>query len=506
MGEPMTEQEMTAQAAIPVDTYGGRIHVEWDPQAAVPPLGQLPFFIEFRKPADLFVPWVRDCPVTYTSPNAPEKGDLLGTLLLSVLAGPHRYAHSTTIRNAGGKPALLGMRKGCSEDSVRRALRTLEPQASRQWLQAHLRRCYDPLLYEAWIRELDITVKPLYGHQEGAEVGYNPPKPGRPSHPSPTYFIGNLRLAWDVEGQSGKQQAAAPTRPGLWQFLDRLPQAAWPAFLRGDCAFGTDGLLREAAQRGVPYLFQLKQTSKVKRLMQKLFALTAWEPAGQGWEGVDPTLQLQGWAQARRVVVLRRRLKEPLLLTEQALPTGQPLCSFVESLEPRQLDEYVVWVTTLPDEVRTLAPHYRDRADIANACAELKTQWGWGGYTTQDLTRCQTMARVVALIDNWWALFVRLAIPTRHAEAITSRPRLLTAVGKQPRHQGQTRLTLTSQHAHTRKVPRLLGSSRAFFRECRAPAEQLGWAALWRKILSRLFAAFLQGRTLTPPPLLPAPP
>ena len=32
--------------------------MEWDPQAAVTPLGQLPFFIEFLKTANLFAPWV----------------------------------------------------------------------------------------------------------------------------------------------------------------------------------------------------------------------------------------------------------------------------------------------------------------------------------------------------------------------------------------------------------------------------------------------------------------
>lgn len=501
----MTDQEVTAKPAISVDTYGGRIHVEWDPQAAVTALGQLPFFIEFLKTADLFVPWVRDCPITYTSPNAPEKVDLLGTLLLSVLSGHHRYAHITTIRNDGVNPALLGMRKVCSEDAVRRALRRMEAIASRQWLSTHLRRCYEPLLYEPWILDMDVTVKPLYGHQEGAEVGYNPHKPGRPAHTYHTYFIGNLRLALDVEVQSGKQQAATHTRPGLWQFLDGLPKAAWPPFLRGDCAFGTDGLMREAEQHGVPYLFKLKQTHKVKRLLQKLFATTAWEPAGQGWEGVDTTLQLQGWAQPRRVIVLRRRLKEPLLLTEQIRSSGQQRCSFVESLEPRQLYEYVVLVTTVADELRTLAQHYRDRADMENAFDELKNQWGWGGYTTQDLMRCQTMARVVALIYNWWSLFVRLAIPSRHAEAITSRPLLLTAVGKQTRHQGQTKLTLTSAHANTDSIHRALRRLQRFFTDCRVTAEQLGWAALWRKMLSRIFVAFLRGRSLRPPPLLPHP-
>ena len=48
MNHPLGETKM--QALIPladpvaVDTFGGRIHVEWNPQAAVTPLGQLPFF------------------------------------------------------------------------------------------------------------------------------------------------------------------------------------------------------------------------------------------------------------------------------------------------------------------------------------------------------------------------------------------------------------------------------------------------------------------------------
>ena len=39
------------------------------------------------------------------------------------------------------------------------------------------------------------------------------------------------------------------------------------------------------------------------------------------------------------------------------------------------------------------------------------------------------MASLVALISNWWNLYTRLAIPEKHAEAITSRPLLLDAVG-----------------------------------------------------------------------------
>ncbi|MFQ5664737.1 MAG: transposase [Terriglobia bacterium] len=500
----MTDQEVPAEPAIAVDTYGGCIHVEWDPQAAVTPLGQLPFFIEFLKTAELFGPWVRDCPLTYGSPNAPRPTDVLGTLLLSVLAGHWRYAHITTIRSDQVNPPLLGMRKVVSEDSVRRALRAMEEDTGIQWLQRHLRRCYEPLLYEPWILDMDVTIKPLYGHQEGADVGYNPHKPGRPAQAYHAYWIGNLRLALEVEVHPGKQTASKYTRPGLWHLLDELPPGAWPSFLRGDCAFGTDGLMREAEARRLPYLFKLKQTPGVKRLLTKVFGRSDWRAAGQGWEGVEASLQLQGWGQPRRVVVLRRVLKEGVVMATPPEPApGQQLCVFLDPVERMRTYEYVVLVTSLPDDILTLAQHYRDRADMENNNDELKNQWGWGGYTTQDLKRCQLMARLVALVYNWWSLFVRLAIPERHAEALTSRPLLLEAVGRQTSHSGQTTLTLTSRHAKAPAVQRRLRALGTYLRELRATAEQLDWQALWRTILSRIFASFLDGRPLRAPMWLP---
>jgi hypothetical protein len=42
--------------AMEVETYAGRVHIEWDPDAAVTPLGQLPFFIQFLKLGGRFDP------------------------------------------------------------------------------------------------------------------------------------------------------------------------------------------------------------------------------------------------------------------------------------------------------------------------------------------------------------------------------------------------------------------------------------------------------------------
>lgn len=47
IGESNSTNILPKTELIPVDTFGGRIHVKWDSQASLTPLGQLAFFIEF---------------------------------------------------------------------------------------------------------------------------------------------------------------------------------------------------------------------------------------------------------------------------------------------------------------------------------------------------------------------------------------------------------------------------------------------------------------------------
>ena len=487
------------------ETYGGRIRVEWDPDLAMTPQGQLVFFADFLKTADLFAPWVEDCPLRYASNNAPQPVNVLGTLLLSVLAGHTRYTRIATVQCDGVNPELLGMTKVVSVDSARRAFVTADAQECRVWQHRHLRRCTQTLLEHPWILDVDTTVKPLYGHQEGAVLGYNPKKPGRPSHVLHTYFVANTRLVLDVEVRPGNESAAQYTMPGLWSYLDELPRSLWPVFLRGDCSFGNERDMNDAEERELHYLFKLRQSSGVKTLIGQLFARGAWVPAGQGWEGAESTLRLMGWTKARRVIVLRRRLHKDIAITSKAQQVGQTELALVEVCEDGVAYEYAVLVTSLPGEICTLAQQYRDRADAENIYDELKNQWGWGGYTTQDMHRCQVMARVVAQVYNWWSLYVGLALTDRHAEACTSRPLLLHAIGRQTRHAGQTLLTLTSAHAYARKAWESVCQVGAFLAELRSTARQLTWEERWRRIVERAFARFLSGQ---PPPNrnpLPAP-
>src|SRR5512132_1403867 len=121
-GEQSSVEFLPEGIGLCADTFGGRVHVEWDPTAAATPLGQLPFFIEFLKLGGLFDALVADCPLTLRSPNAPAKRDILGTLLLAILAGHQRYAHITAPRRDKATATLLRMGRAMSEYSVRRAL------------------------------------------------------------------------------------------------------------------------------------------------------------------------------------------------------------------------------------------------------------------------------------------------------------------------------------------------------------------------------------------------
>ena len=135
---------------------------------------------------------------------------------------------------------------------------------------------------------------------------------------------------------------------------------------------------------------------------------------------------------------------------------------------------------------------YRDRADCENGFDEIKNQWGWGGYTTHDIERCALSARAVALIYNWWSWYVRLAHPKTRLEAITSRPKLLSAVGRMTSHAGQKKILLTITHEAASQIKALVTHVRHGLSLIQATAPQLTkserWFALVRYIVERILA------------------
>ena len=491
--------------AWPVDTPGGRYYAEFDHSTPTTREGQLIFFAQFLKAGERWAHFLKSCPLTYSGNRGSAIVDVIGTIFLSILCGHWRYAHINAVRGDFLNPALLGMNKTVSEDTVRDAFKKMDEPKALNWLSEELHDSLAPVLSQQWILDVDCTVKPIYGHQEGASIGYNPHKPGRPSHTYHSYFMANTRLCLGVEVHDGKQNAGKYGMPGLWAILEKFPRTHWPTFVRGDCGYGNEIILHEAEERGLPYLFKLRQTKLVQKLIIKMLQRTSqWVNAGDGWEVIEAQLQLSGWTRKRRVVLVRE------------VPAVAPVSGngrrkkdvFFEGLKGSELwsetpapwsGKIAVLVTRL-DEVAfpalCMARLYRERGDAENVYDELKNQWGWGGYTSKRLGACRIAALLVAVVYNWWHMYVRMHDANRHREAITSRPALLGGTARLLKHSGQRTVRVSLQHDKSDVIEAGILKVSRFLHEFEAIAEEWTREQRWGVLLTYVLRRWLGGKWL----------
>jgi hypothetical protein len=112
-------------------------------------------------------------------------------------------------------------------------------------------------------------VKTLYGHQEDAEVGDNPDKPGRRSHAYHADMLSSLRLVLRVDVLPGDEYNVTHATDGLWTLLDHLGPARRAALLRGDKPWGIERVMARAEQNRLAYLFRLCMTANVQRSLDR---------------------------------------------------------------------------------------------------------------------------------------------------------------------------------------------------------------------------------------------
>ena len=431
-----------AGQAVDIPAFGGRLDVSWDPDSQVTQWGGLAYFVSYLKTSGLFDRLVEDAPFHYTSPNAPEVRDVVGTTVLAIVCGFTRYVHINRLRNDTVLAALLGLGRIVCEDSVRRALKSADGRELDAWLARHEKDVFERLVAHQYVLDIDNTVKPIFGHQEGAELGYNPQKPGRPSHNFHSYFIGSIRSALGVDVQPGKRHSGTCGMPRLWEIVDGLPAERKPRLLRGDVGYGGDENMCEAERRGRP-------KKNALTLVQTEFDFVE-DKVGRCWD----------------------------------------CCALVTNDE--KLD------------VASLAQIYRDRGDCENNFDEYKNQYGWGGFVTKDLKPCRTIARLIAIVANWWNVFCRLADGDRHLEPATSRPMYMGVVGRLVTSGRQRLLRLTSTHLKAKEIQASLMRIGEFMKRISATAEQLDFNRIWELIILVAFRQWLDGKHskgLPPEPL-----
>lgn len=403
---------------------GGQFHLRGSDESLTP-YGGLVAWDHFLERCGVIAELAAGYPLPRTSPNATPVADILKAFSLNCLIGGTRFAHCRRLQDDDAVAKITGMHKGrlCGEDAFRRLCRDLEAPQVEAWFAPAEQMIHHAIPPNA-VADWDSTVIPRYGSQEDAAIGYNPQKPGRPSHHPLACVIGGTRLCLHMEWRKGNSVSASGWIEAM-EKVWRSPLAQHRIRLnRGDIGFGQQAVMawhEEGTGKRPSYLFKLKLTSNVK----KAIAQVRWDDwQGKPNEGLaqlaEIKLRLNGWSCERRVVV--ERTLKPLNESPQGSfwkQCKEDFSAYVTNLSPGEADAFQI------------VQLYRQRADAENVFDEIKNQWGFAGFCSQKAAVSQSSARMLLLVYNLWSLFVRvLKDQGGHTEAIKSRYELLLIPAK----------------------------------------------------------------------------
>ncbi len=195
-----------------------------------------------------------------------------------------------------------------------------------------------------WI-DCDSTEDMVYGHQEGAEKGYNTKKKGaRSSHPLLACCVATKEIL-----QGWFRCGSAYTSHGVVEFMKPLAAHLPPTVrlvFRGDSGFFVGALFDWLDARGDGYLVNAKLYQNVKALLLRQSSTPV--KGHSGWEQCEFEYQCDTWTKKRRFVAVRQaRANTPSQAPKPCLQAWLPGLELpVPDLE--QAYEVFCYVTTEP--------------------------------------------------------------------------------------------------------------------------------------------------------------
>jgi hypothetical protein len=234
--------------------------------------------------------------------------DLLLAHLYAIVAGIGRIESTKALVHNGLLPPLLGLPNFPHRDTLRTFLWRFTPDSLQSLKAAHdrLRGALFPrlgLLYSA-IVDADTTVLTVFGHQEAAELGYNPKYRGKRSYAPIVSSEGRTGLSLGMALRAGDVHASV----GAWEFLERivgkLPSsiAATRTRVRLDGAFYDKAIVHPLDRERLGYVIVARMTRPLRRSM----VAARYQEFAHGWEAAEFPYTPFRWSEAHQFVAVRR--------------------------------------------------------------------------------------------------------------------------------------------------------------------------------------------------------
>jgi len=237
-----------------------------------------------------------------------QPAELLLALLYAIIVGLDRINATQILQYNGAFQQIVGLPHFPDATTLRRFLRRLAPRHIRQLVRLHdqLRQALfaRPRPRSSLVFDLDSVVLVIYGHAEGARVGYNPKKRGRRSYHPLLCFEAHRQEFWHGSLRPGNTVAATGAVPFLRVCLAKVPRGMARSRLRvrGDAGFFGKRVVEFLDGERAGYALVAKEYQPIKALAQGC----RFQKLRSGWEVGEFRYQPGRWDHPHRFVVVRR--------------------------------------------------------------------------------------------------------------------------------------------------------------------------------------------------------
>lgn len=325
---------------------------------------------------------------TTTITNATKflNSQLMTSVVLASLCGVAKLSKFSIFTSDVLVRALLGLSKRVNKDVISTRFKMLGQKAARTLEELNGKRIHNQLekaALKSIILDADSTVKTVYGHQQGAKVGYNPHKKGAASYHPLLLFASDVKLVVNSWFRTG----AVYTSNGIVEFLKQA-QGYLPAFekvlFRADSGFFNGELFDWLEEKGWDYLIKVKLKG-----LKTLLAAQEWRLA-EGYTDVwvcEFTWQCKEWTKSRTMKAIRSIKKY------QAQ-------TFFGQTEYVPIYKYACYCTTKSENEWAVHECYKQRSTSENWIDQVKNQLLAGMTLTDDFWANDILWQLCVLAYN----------------------------------------------------------------------------------------------------------
>lgn len=352
-----------------------------------------------------------------TSPNARPVVEIAMALMAAVACGATRFAHVGRLRWDRVLPSLLRLQRIPSAATMTRYFGSftqgqVERMAHRfgQWTLDHL-----PKITRSYTLDLDSSVVTRYGRQQGAKKGYNPKKPGRPSHRPVFAFLAEAKILANLWLRSGNTSDVSGAVEFLKETLAKLPPHIQIRALRADSGFHDQKFFRFLEMRGIPYTVYVRMDRRIQRTIA---TTTNWQPLEDDpyRQYADLSYQARTWDRPRRLVALREQIREG------KDNRGKTLFDMTDYT-------YTAILTNMHLPAVDVWRFYNQRADVENRIKELKEDFGADGFCLDSFYGTEAVLRLMGFFYNLITLFKDRVLQNTKPRLKTIRFQILMVAG-----------------------------------------------------------------------------